>query len=35
MTAASVRNYGVHLISIAGILGAAVSLYNYFSAERH
>ena len=33
MTAASVRNYGVRLISIAGILGAAVSLYNYFSAE--
>ena len=33
MTAASVRSYGVRLISIAGILGAAVSLYNYFSAE--
>ena len=33
MTAASVRDYGVRLIWIAGILGAAVSLYNYFSAE--
>ena len=33
MPAASVRNYGVRLISIAGILGAAVSLYSYFSAE--